>query len=159
MTICNKGNFHLDFLFPWFSWFLFLFLFFAGKKSFTWAGQIPRVHITDPQLAKEIVSKSDNFQKSFKTKNPLIDLLITGVIAFEGEKWRKHRRILNPAFQLAKLKVSLRIYRLNHANLVTIRIKFRVQIKLLYNKIQCMFSILSFWVILVYYKFTQKVIN
>jgi hypothetical protein len=33
-------------------------------------------------------------------------LRVTGLVAHEGEKWIKHRRIINPAFYLEKLKVK-----------------------------------------------------
>jgi cytochrome P450 len=41
-----------------------------------------------------------------KLKFPVLSkLLADGVANYEGEKWAKHRRILNPAFHLEKLKV------------------------------------------------------
>jgi len=38
--------------------------------------------------------------------NPLVKLLATGLADHEGEKWSKHRRLINPVFNLEKLKVS-----------------------------------------------------
>jgi cytochrome P450 len=35
----------------------------------------------------------------------MIKLLIGGVAILDGEKWVKHRRIMNPAFHAEKLKV------------------------------------------------------
>ncbi|KAL5990008.1 hypothetical protein ACLOJK_010904 [Asimina triloba] len=38
--------------------------------------------------------------------DPLASLLATGLPNHDGEKWAKHRRIINPAFRLEKLKVT-----------------------------------------------------
>ncbi|KAL6909679.1 hypothetical protein ACP4OV_001338 [Aristida adscensionis] len=74
----------------------------AGKFSFTWFGPKPRVMIPDPELVREIFSKFGEF---CKPKPSRIDkLLANGVVNHEGEKWAKHRRILNPAFHHEKIK-------------------------------------------------------
>ncbi|KAI9083496.1 hypothetical protein K1719_034438 [Acacia pycnantha] len=39
--------------------------------------------------------------------NPLIRLLVTGLTDYEGEKSAKHRKIINPAFNVEKLKIML----------------------------------------------------
>ena len=44
-----------------------------------------------------------DFQKP--KPNPLTRLLAIGVINYEGEKWAKHKKIINPAFHFEKLKV------------------------------------------------------
>jgi cytochrome P450 len=54
---------------------------------------------------KDIFSKISDFQKIEGT--PLSKLLVTGLAQYEAEKWAKHRKIINPAFHLEKLKVSL----------------------------------------------------
>ncbi|XP_061340191.1 cytochrome P450 72A68-like [Gastrolobium bilobum] len=80
-----------------------------GKNSFIWMGPIPRVTLTDPELIKDVLNKNYDFPKP-NIVNPLVKLLATGLANHEGEKWSKHRRIINPAFNLEKLKIMLPIF-------------------------------------------------
>ncbi|CAL5342736.1 unnamed protein product [Camellia sinensis] len=73
-----------------------------GKKSFTWFGPIPSVNIVDPELVKEVLSKNFNYQKT--KSNPFVKLLDNGLTSLDGEQWAKHRKIINPAFHMEKLK-------------------------------------------------------
>jgi cytochrome P450 len=69
-----------------------------------WAGTTPRLVIKDPEMMKEILSnKLGHFQKP--PLNPLILILTKGLTTLEGEQWGKRRRMINPAFNLEKLKV------------------------------------------------------
>ncbi|KAK9994168.1 hypothetical protein SO802_023871 [Lithocarpus litseifolius] len=74
-----------------------------GKNSFTWLGPIPRVNIMSPEQIKDVFTKIGDFQKP--TPNPLVRLLVMGVVNYEGEKWAKYRKIINPAFHMEKLKL------------------------------------------------------
>jgi hypothetical protein len=76
------------------------------QPCITWFGPTPEVHVADPELARVVLSnKFGHFEKvSFPELSKLIP---QGLSAHEGEKWAKHRRILNPVFQLEKLKVPL----------------------------------------------------
>lgn len=60
----------------------------------------------DPDLIKEVMNKNFRFPKP-KGDNPLLDLLATGLVYYEGDKWAKHRKLINPAFHLDKLQVIL----------------------------------------------------
>ncbi|KAJ7981924.1 Cytochrome P450 [Quillaja saponaria] len=79
-----------------------------GKKSFIWAGPMPRLIMTDPEQIKEIFNNYNDFHKPYV--NPLAKLLINGLSHYEGKKWAKHRKIINPAFNLEKLKLMLPIF-------------------------------------------------
>ncbi|XP_039117211.1 cytochrome P450 CYP72A219-like [Dioscorea cayenensis subsp. rotundata] len=75
-----------------------------GKISFTWLGPFARVTLMNPELVKEVLSdKFGHFMKPRTT--PLAKFLVQGLLTHEGEKWAKHRRIINPAFHLEKLKL------------------------------------------------------
>ncbi|KAJ4806649.1 Cytochrome P450 [Rhynchospora pubera] len=74
-----------------------------GKLSFTWFGPYPRITVMDSGLVREILSnKFGHFEKEKFSR--LGQLLAAGLANYGGEKWAKHRRILNPAFQVEKLK-------------------------------------------------------
>ncbi|CAM0942981.1 unnamed protein product [Alopecurus aequalis] len=76
-----------------------------GNISITWLGPIAKVIIAEPKLVREILSdKSGQFEKFPKRHQ---DLVALGVASYDGEKWAKHRKILNPAFHLEKLKGML----------------------------------------------------
>ncbi|KAH7543949.1 hypothetical protein ACOSQ2_031463 [Xanthoceras sorbifolium] len=77
-----------------------------GKNCFTWAGPIPRVTIMKPDQIKDIFNKINDFQKVNIT-NPLTKVLATGLASYDGDKWAKHRKIINPAFHVGKLKLML----------------------------------------------------
>ncbi|KAK6134349.1 hypothetical protein DH2020_031913 [Rehmannia glutinosa] len=75
-------------------WFIFL----VGPK--------PSVIITDPEQIKEVMTKINQYQKPTNS-NPLTKLLARGVATSEGDKWAKHRKLINPAFHIDKLKMMI----------------------------------------------------
>lgn len=70
-----------------------------------WMGTTPRLIIKDPELIKQILSnKLGHFSKP--PISPLIRVLNrSGLTILDGEDWARHRRIINPAFHLERLKV------------------------------------------------------
>ncbi|KAI7737129.1 hypothetical protein M8C21_013249 [Ambrosia artemisiifolia] len=74
-----------------------------GKHCFTWMGTKPLVHISDPTMIREILANHNKFQKP-RGGNPLTKLLARGLLDAEGDQWVKHRKIINPAFHMEKLK-------------------------------------------------------
>ena len=61
------------------------------------------VYILEPELIREVMQKIYLFQKP--RLNPLSLLLIEGLVNYDGDKWAKQRKLINPAFHVEKLKV------------------------------------------------------
>ncbi|KAL3820401.1 hypothetical protein ACJIZ3_006306 [Penstemon smallii] len=85
-----------------------------GENSFIWFGPSPRLNITDPQMIKEILSEPELFHKPIP--DPIGETVAGGLSYLEDEKWVKHRRLINPAFHLQKLKNMTRAIRLSCLN-------------------------------------------
>nr|AGX93060.1 7-deoxyloganic acid 7-hydroxylase-like protein [Tabernaemontana elegans] len=90
-----------------------------GKNSFMWVGRIPRVHVTDPELIKEVLTKYYKFQKNHHDLDPITKFLLTGIGSLEGEPWAKRRKIINAAFHFEKLKLMLPAFYLSCRDLVS----------------------------------------
>jgi hypothetical protein len=69
-----------------------------------WLGPRPRIFIMDPDKIKEMTNKVYDFQKP--DTSPLFKLLASGFANYDGDKWAKHRKIVSPAFNVEKMKVS-----------------------------------------------------
>ncbi|PUZ55703.1 hypothetical protein GQ55_5G233400 [Panicum hallii var. hallii] len=77
-----------------------------GKIAVTWLGPTPRVIVNDPRLVREILAnRSGHFRK--RKNNGLVRRLANGLVSHDGDKWAAHRKIINPAFHLEKLKKML----------------------------------------------------
>ncbi|KAM7503201.1 hypothetical protein LguiB_002105 [Lonicera macranthoides] len=88
-----------------------------GKNFFVWLGPRPMVHIMDPDVIKDVMTKINQFPKP-KEENPLSRLLVTGLVSYDGHKWTKHRKIINPAFHLEKLKCMLPAFKLSCSKMI-----------------------------------------
>ncbi|KAJ9554677.1 hypothetical protein OSB04_018722 [Centaurea solstitialis] len=76
---------------------------YHGKTCFTWMGVKPMVHISDPTMIREVLANHYQFQKT-RGGNPLTQLLGKGLADADADQWLKHRKIINPAFHVEKLK-------------------------------------------------------
>lgn len=76
-----------------------------GKVCFTWMGHKPVLQVSEPFMIREIYANFHQFQKP-RGGNPLSKLLVKGLIDTDADQWIKHRKIINPAFHVDKLKVK-----------------------------------------------------
>ncbi|KAM7517455.1 hypothetical protein LguiB_016417 [Lonicera macranthoides] len=90
-----------------------------GGSSFMWVGRMPRLHITKPELIREVLIKHPQFHKNFHAFDPITGLFLTGVSSLEGEPWTTRRRILNSSFHFEKLKLMLPAFYLSCLDMVT----------------------------------------
>ena len=51
----------------------------------------------EPELMRDVLLKSNIIQKT--PSHPLVKLLVSDIVAQEGEQWAKHRKIINPVFK------------------------------------------------------------
>ncbi|KAL8246789.1 hypothetical protein R6Q59_008005 [Mikania micrantha] len=88
-----------------------------GRSFVTWIGWNPRVTIMDPVIIKVVLTKISDFQKT--RSNPLVIKFLTmGLVTHEGDKWVKHRKIMNPAFNVEKLKNMVPAFHLSCSEMI-----------------------------------------
>ncbi|XP_057792345.1 cytochrome P450 CYP72A219-like [Salvia miltiorrhiza] len=73
-----------------------------GEKCFVWVGPRPTLVILDPEIIREMLLKNYDFHKP--PGSPFDRQIANGLSSLEADKWAKHRKLLNPAFHLDKLK-------------------------------------------------------
>ncbi|XP_059068674.1 cytochrome P450 734A1-like [Cryptomeria japonica] len=75
-----------------------------GQDFIFWFGPNVRLVVPHPEIIKEILStKFGNYPKP--PTDPLArQLLGKGLVDLKGEKWAQHRKIINPAFHMDRLK-------------------------------------------------------
>ncbi|KMT10537.1 hypothetical protein BVRB_5g116610 [Beta vulgaris subsp. vulgaris] len=76
-----------------------------GNDFFLWFGPIPMLSISKPEMVREAFTKTHDIRKP--KVNPVFDKLFPGLVSYEGEKWAQHRKLINPAFHMEKLKLML----------------------------------------------------
>ncbi|TKV95906.1 hypothetical protein SEVIR_9G393500v4 [Setaria viridis] len=75
-----------------------------GRTFLFWVGPIPAICSTDLELIKEVLTdRTGMFQKDYLI--PVLKFLIgNGVILTNGDEWKRHRKLVLPAFNHEKLK-------------------------------------------------------
>ncbi|KAK4344624.1 hypothetical protein RND71_034800 [Anisodus tanguticus] len=110
-------DFSHDMIWPRVSPFIYKTIKSYGKNCCVWLGPRPAVLITEPELIKEVLTKNYVYQKA--RSSPLSKLVISGLANHETDKWATHRRLLNPAFHLDKLKHMLPAFKLTVSEILS----------------------------------------
>ena len=78
----------------------------SGKTFLFWFGALPTLCVADVDLVKQVLAERTGlFPKNYLNAN-LEVLLGKGLILVNGEDWKRHRKVVHPAFNLEKLKVD-----------------------------------------------------
>lgn len=75
-----------------------------GKTFLFWIGPIPAVLSTDIQLIKQVLTdRTGMYQKDYIV--PVLKFIIgNGVVLLNGDDWKRHRKVVLPAFNHEKIK-------------------------------------------------------
>ncbi|XP_042405048.1 cytochrome P450 709B1-like [Zingiber officinale] len=84
----------------WFSQF--------GKTFLYWNGTKPQLCISDMEMVKEVLEDKVGLFSKMKLPPTVLALLGNGLVSVEGDDWVRHRKVLNPAFAIDKLKFLTR---------------------------------------------------
>ncbi|KAF8696984.1 hypothetical protein HU200_036631 [Digitaria exilis] len=63
------------------------------------------VIISDPDLVREVLANKFGHYRKHELPSNFVKMIGNGLVNHEGEKWAVHRKIINPAFHLEKLKL------------------------------------------------------
>uniref|UniRef100_A0A1J3KAM3 Cytochrome P450 709B1 n=1 Tax=Noccaea caerulescens TaxID=107243 RepID=A0A1J3KAM3_NOCCA len=80
-----------------------------GDTFLYWNGTKPTICISDPELAKQILSSKFGFSAIPKTRPEVFILIGRGLSFIEGDDWVRHRRILKPVFYMDRLKLMTKL--------------------------------------------------
>ncbi|CAK7349271.1 unnamed protein product [Dovyalis caffra] len=75
-----------------------------GKTFLYWFGSKPRLAMSDPDMIKEILMNTDGSFEKIPFNPQSKGLFGEGLVGLDGEKWARHRRITNQAFNMERVK-------------------------------------------------------
>jgi PHYB activation tagged suppressor 1 len=91
----------------------------SGRTFLYWIGPIPAIFSIDLELIKEVLTdRTGLFAKDFMI--PILKVLLgNGLILANGDDWRRHRKVVLPAFNHERIKVVAKINYYAHMHLCT----------------------------------------
>nr|CAB3473085.1 unnamed protein product [Digitaria exilis] len=75
-----------------------------GKTFLYWFGAVPTVCLADVDLVKQVLAERTGLYPKNYLNASLEVLLGKGLVLVNGEDWKRHRKVVHPAFNLEKLK-------------------------------------------------------
>nr|CAD1833784.1 unnamed protein product [Ananas comosus var. bracteatus] len=76
-----------------------------GGTFLFWFGPRPTLAITNPDMVKQVLSNKFGFYTKNDPHPTIQALLGKGLLLTNGQDWARHRRVVNPAFTMDKLKM------------------------------------------------------
>ncbi|CAA7409994.1 unnamed protein product [Spirodela intermedia] len=69
-----------------------------------WFGSLPRLAVADPAIVRELVRDSGGGLDKVEFNPQSKQLFGEGLVGLKGKKWALHRRIINPTFNMERVK-------------------------------------------------------
>lgn len=91
-------------LFPRIQPHLYSWMKLYGNNFLFWIGHKPQIIVSEPELVKEILGNKDGTYGKTKVTGYLKKLIGDGLVAAEGQKWSKQRKLADHAFHGESLK-------------------------------------------------------
>ncbi|KAJ0978747.1 hypothetical protein J5N97_014221 [Dioscorea zingiberensis] len=76
-----------------------------GTTFLYWMETKPRICLGDPEMVKQVLSSKFGFYAKPYPGANLMAMMGKGLVFTEGSDWARHRRVINPAFHIDKLKM------------------------------------------------------
>ncbi|PIA50722.1 hypothetical protein AQUCO_01200150v1 [Aquilegia coerulea] len=83
---------------------IYLWTKLYGRNFLSWHGDRPELHVTEPDLIKEVLLNKNGVYKKSVGEKYMHKVMGDGLGIAEGKKWMTQRKLANHAFQIEKLK-------------------------------------------------------
>lgn len=78
-----------------------------------WNGARPNVCVADVNVVKQVLSDRTGLYPKNLLNPHISRLLGKGLVLTDGDDWKRHRKVVHPAFSMDKLKVRM-IFMIRH---------------------------------------------
>jgi PHYB activation tagged suppressor 1 len=77
----------------------------AGRTFVYWTGARPNVGVADVNVVKQVLSDRTGLYPKILLNPHISRLLGNGLVFTDGDDWKRHRKVVHPAFSMDKLKM------------------------------------------------------
>ena len=71
-----------------------------------WFGPTPNICVADYAMAKQLLAERTGLFAKNRSNANFLRLLGEGLVLANGDDWHRHKKVVHPAFNTDKLKVS-----------------------------------------------------
>jgi cytochrome P450 family 709 len=82
----------------------------AGRTFLYWFGARPTLCVADVNMVQQVLSDRNGLYPKNTVIPHIARLLGNGLVLTNGDEWKRHRKVVHPAFDMDKLKVRTMYY-------------------------------------------------